>query len=35
MIDSCADKITVKDMETNKVYVVKEKKWCLDVLQQY
>lgn len=26
MIDDCADKITVKDMETNKVYVIKEKK---------
>ena len=26
MIDSCADKITVKDMETGKVYVVKEKR---------
>jgi hypothetical protein len=26
MIDSCVDKITVKDMETNKVYVVKEKR---------
>ena len=26
MIDSCADKITVKDMETNKVYVIKEKR---------
>ena len=26
MIDSCADKITVKDMETGKVYIIKEKK---------
>ena len=26
MIDDCADKITIKDMETNKVYVVKEKR---------
>lgn len=26
MIDSCSDKITVKDMETSKEYVIKERK---------